>query len=91
MTKLHAVFLATGLLLATGSALSQTATQLGETDQSIYFTNQVDSHDDGMVSKADLMKRVEKMFDKTDTMKTGRLDRAQFESLVKDLMNYSGA
>ena len=50
-----------------------------------------DTDKDGMVSQAAVMKHVEKMFQKHDTMKMGKLDKAQTEKFLKDLMNYGGA
>jgi Ca2+-binding EF-hand superfamily protein len=41
------------------------------------------------VSKAEVMKRVEKMFDKADTKKTGTLDRKQLDAFLKMLMSDS--
>jgi hypothetical protein len=45
---------------------------------------------DGMVSKQDVMKTVEKMFDKHDTKKMGKLDRKQLEIFLQELMKASG-
>jgi Ca2+-binding EF-hand superfamily protein len=39
---------------------------------------------DGMVSKAEMMKHMEKMFDKMDTKKTGKLDKKQTEAFLKE-------
>jgi hypothetical protein len=41
---------------------------------------------DGMVSKAEMMKQVEKMFDKADTQKMGKLDKKQVEIFLRELM-----
>jgi len=45
---------------------------------------------DGMVSKAEVMKTVEKMFDKHDTKKMGRLDKKQVEDLLDELAKAGG-
>jgi hypothetical protein len=44
----------------------------------------------GMVSKADMMKAVDKMFDKHDTKKMGKLDQKQLEAFLKELMKGGG-
>lgn len=41
---------------------------------------------DGMVSKAEVMKQVEKMFDKADAKKMGKLDKQQVENFLRELM-----
>jgi hypothetical protein len=53
------------------------------------FVKACDADKDGMVSKAEVMKMVEKAFDKTDSKKAGRLDRKQVESLLKALTDGS--
>ena len=55
-----------------------------------HFQAMCDSNKDGMVSKAEAMKMVEKMFDKHDTQKKGMLDKAQLERFLKELMKSSG-
>ena len=62
--------------------------QAGEMDQSTIFTKMADK--DGMLSKKDAMKMVEKMFDQADTKKTGKLDKKQVEIFLKSLMESSG-
>jgi Ca2+-binding EF-hand superfamily protein len=54
------------------------------------FVKMCDSDKDGMVSKAEFMKAVEKMFDKQDTKKQGKLDKKQTEALLKELMRGGG-
>ena len=54
------------------------------------FVKMCDADKDGMVSKAEVMKQVEKMFDKHDKKKTGKLDRSQVELFLIELMK-SGA
>jgi Ca2+-binding EF-hand superfamily protein len=43
-----------------------------------------------MMSKADMLKKIGVMFDKMDTSKKGMLNKAQFESFLKDLMKSAG-
>ncbi len=54
------------------------------------FVKMCDSDKDGMVSKAEAMKMVEKMFDKHDSKKMGKLDKKQVELFLQELMK-SGA
>ncbi len=54
------------------------------------FVTMCDADKDGMVSKAEAMKMVEKMFDKNDTKKMGKLDKKQVEQFLKDLMQSGG-
>jgi hypothetical protein len=54
------------------------------------FVKMCDADKDGMVSKAEVMKQVEKMFDKQDTKKAGKLDKRQVELFLQELMK-SGA
>ena len=55
-----------------------------------HFQAMCDTNKDGMVSKAEAMKMIEKMFDKHDTQKKGMLDKAQLERFLKELMKSSG-
>ena len=55
-----------------------------------HFQAMCDANKDGMVSKAEAMKMVEKMFDKHDTGKKGMLDKAQLERFLEELMKSSG-
>jgi hypothetical protein len=50
------------------------------------FVTTCDADKDGMVSKAEVMKQVEKMFDKHDKAKSGKLDKKQVEFFLKELM-----
>ncbi len=54
------------------------------------FVKMCDTDKDGMVSKAEVMKAVEKMFDKMDTKKMGKLDKKQVEAFLKELMKGGG-
>jgi Ca2+-binding EF-hand superfamily protein len=55
------------------------------------FMKSCDMDHDGMVSKAEMMKHMEKMFDRLDTKKTGKLDSTQTEAFLKDFTKQSGA
>ena len=55
-----------------------------------HFQQMCDTNKDGMVSKAEAMKMIEKMFDKHDTGRKGMLDKAQLEKFLKELMKSSG-
>jgi hypothetical protein len=50
------------------------------------FVKMCDEAKDGTVSKAEVMKAVEKMFDKADTKREGKLDRKQVELFLRELM-----
>ena len=54
------------------------------------FVKMCDSDKDGMVSKAEAMKMIEKMWDKQDTKKMGKLDKKQVEAFLKELMKSGG-
>ena len=47
------------------------------------FMNECDMDHDGMMSKAEMLAHMEKMFDKMDTKKTGKLDKKQTEQFLK--------
>lgn len=47
------------------------------------FMKSCDMDHDGMISKAEMMAHMEKMFDKMDTKKTGKLDKKQSELFLK--------
>ena len=50
------------------------------------FMKMADTDKDGMMSKQEVMKIVEKAFDKADANKRGKLDMKQLEQFLKDLM-----
>jgi len=54
------------------------------------FMKACDMDHDGMMSKAEMVKHMEKMFDKIDTRKTGKLDKKQTEEFLKQLTAPSG-
>jgi hypothetical protein len=88
MNRLTRILAATTIACA---GFAMPAAWAGETDDASRFVTMVDANKDGMVSKAEMMKHVEKMFEKHDTKKMGKLDKAQAAKFMKDLMNYSGA
>ena len=47
------------------------------------FMKSCDMDKDGMMSKAEMLAHMEKMFDKMDTKKTGKLDKKQTERFLK--------
>ena len=61
-----------------------------ETVNADAFVKMCDGDKDGMVSKAEAMKMIEKMFDKQDTKKMGKLDKKQVEAFLKELMKSGG-
>lgn len=50
------------------------------------FTKMCDMDKDGMVSKKEMMDMMEKMFDKHDAKKTGKLDKKQVDAFLKELI-----
>lgn len=63
----------------------------GEAMDADHFVKMCDMDKDGMVSKTEVMKRVEDMFKKADTKKMGKLDKKQVEFFLQELMRASGA
>jgi len=49
------------------------------------FMKACDMNHDGMMSKEEMLKHMEKMFDKMDKKKTGKLDKKQTEEFLKQL------
>ena len=64
--------------------------QAGDDINSDAFVKMCDTDKDGMVSKAEVMKMVEKMYDKHDSKKMGKLDKKQAEAFLKELMKGGG-
>ena len=64
--------------------------QAGDDINADAFVKMCDVDKDGMVSKAEVMKMVEKMYDKQDTKKMGKLDKKQVEAFLKELMKGGG-
>jgi hypothetical protein len=55
-----------------------------------HFVKMCDTDKDGMVSKAEMMKMVEKVWDMTDKKKAGKIDKAQVDFFLKELMKGGG-
>ena len=55
------------------------------------FMKSCDMDKDGMMSKAEMVTHMEKMFDKMDTKKAGKLDKKQSEEFLKQLTAPSGS
>ena len=72
------------------AALAVPSAHAREDMDATHFVKQCDGDGDGMVSKAEMMKQVEKMFDKHDKKKMGKLDKRQVELFLQELMK-SGA
>jgi Ca2+-binding EF-hand superfamily protein len=77
--------------LAASSAFFLPAAQATNDVNPNAFVKQCDTDKDGMVSKAEVMKHVEMMFDKMDTKKMGKLDKKQVEAFLKSFMMLSGS
>ena len=54
------------------------------------FMKSCDMNHDGMVTKEEMLKHMEKMFDKIDKKKTGKLDKTQAEYFLKQFTAPSG-
>lgn len=65
--------------------------KMGKMDNMDEFMKSCDMDHDGMMSKAEMVKHMEKMFDKMDTKKTGKLDKKQTEAFLKQLTTPSGS
>ena len=65
--------------------------QMGKMGNMDEFMKSCDMDHDGMMSKAEMLSHMEKMFDKMDTKKTGKLNKGQTEEFVKQFTAPSGA
>jgi hypothetical protein len=54
------------------------------------FMKSCDMDHDGMMSKAEMLSHMEKMFDQMDAKKTGKLDKRQSEAFLKQFTAPSG-
>lgn len=54
------------------------------------FVKMCDADNDGMVSKAEIMKHAEKIFDRMDTKKMGKLDKKQVELFLESFNMIAG-
>ena len=83
----------TRMLLAASMSAALLAAPMAnarEDDDFDRFVKMCDTDKDGMVSKAEMMKMVEKMYDKHDSKKMGKLDKKQTEAFLKELMRGGG-
>ena len=76
------------LSLVATPALAQNTAKMAHMDE---FMKSCDMDHDGMMSKAEMVKHMEKMFDRMDTKKTGKLDKKQSEAFLKQFTAPSGA
>ena len=81
---------ALALAALTATVMAAPAAVAGDDINVNHFQAMCDTNKDGMVSKTEAMKMIEKMFDKHDTGKKGMLDKAQLERFLKELMKSSG-
>ena len=83
----------------TAAALALPAAHASEATDRDIFVTVPDAGKGDMVSKAEAMKQVgkmvetqvEKLFEKHDTRKEGKVARSQLEQFLKDLTSYGGA
>lgn len=69
-------------LMAAPAAFAQDKPKMANMDE---FMKSCDMDHDGMMSKAEMVKHMEKMFDQMDAKKTGKLDKKQSEAFLKQL------
>ena len=85
MLKIAALSVAAaGLLSAAAPSL---ADERMDTDK---FVKMCDTNKDGMVSKEEFMKHVDKLWAKMDAKKADKMDTKQFEAFLKELMKSGG-
>jgi len=87
MRSIHKVLAVAAMAAAFAIPAVQAAEESLDASQ---FVKMCEADKDGMVSKAEVMKAVEKMFDKADSKKEGRLDRKQVEFFLRELMKGGG-
>lgn len=76
--------------LLAGTAFALPAAHAREDLDPDVFVKKCDTDKDGMLSRAEVMKQVEKAFERHDTWKSGKLDKRQVEFFLQELMK-SGA
>jgi hypothetical protein len=76
--------------LSAAFAMAPAAQAAEEAINADKFVKMCDGDKDGMVSKAEMMKMVEKAFDKHDTKKMGKLDKKQADAFLAELMKGGG-
>lgn len=87
MTKTLGIAALSIAFAATPAAAQQSK---GETMDADHFVKMCDADKDGMVSKAEMMKMVEKAWAKADSKKAGKIDKASAEAFLKELMKGGG-
>lgn len=87
MNRIASTIAAATFILGAASLPATAARENADVD---HFITMCDTDRDGMVSKQELMKQVEKMFDQQDTRKAGKIDKTQVEFFLRELMK-SGA
>ena len=83
--KFAAVLVAASAVAGFGTpALAQEGTQ--DDFMILFKMSSTDKNKDGMISKAEMMKMMEQMFDKHDAKKTGKLDKKQVDAFLAELI-----
>ena len=88
ISNIFAASMITMSLLAAPATFAQSKPKMAHMDE---FMKACDMDHDGMMSKEEMLKHMEKMFDKMDTKKTGKLDKKQAEAFLKQFTAPSGA
>ena len=78
------------LSLAVTSTPALAQQSKGETMDADHFVKMCDTDKDGMVSKAEMMKMVEKAWAKADSKKAGKIDKASVDAFLRELMKGGG-
>ena len=87
MQSFNRVLAAASMAVAMVSASAVIAAGESE-NQNLFVRMKADK--DGMVSKSEVMKMVEKAFEKHDTKKMGKLDKKQLDAFLAELMKSGG-
>lgn len=86
-TKMFASSMVALSLIAAPAVFAAEPTHKMNMDQ---FMKECDMDHDGMMSKSEMLAHMEKMFDKMDTKKTGKLDKKQSALFLKQFNTLSG-
>ena len=93
LTKALTIAALSAAVIATPAAYAQKSDakgMAGEAMNADHFVKMCDADKDGMVSKDEMMKMVEKVWAKADARKAGKIDKAQVEWFLKELMKGGG-
>lgn len=82
--RIAAALAVAALSIISGPVLADGTTDMGQ------FVKMCDTNKDGMVSKEEFMKHVEKVWTKMDAKKVDKMDQKQFELFLKALMKSDG-